>query len=148
MLVIAQIQEDADILTTMSLGLDWKVSVHGPNPISNYNLYPFVFDSPPLPLKTKLQGVVVEISLLSDGIQEPRTLSAAVNIVYSRRDQTSSAVVIYLFFKPDFITVPFAIYLMEIEKHRRSQFVHNFKLSIMSSIKNEHCLITCPLAVL
>ena len=83
-----------------------------------------------------------------NGIQDPCTPSLAVNNIYSRCEWTSSAVVIFLFFKPDVITVPFAIYLMEIEKHGRSQFVRNFKQSIMSQTKNQHCHFTWPLAVL
>lgn len=47
---------------------------------------------------------------------------------------------------PDFILMPFCHLSCGDKKQKHSQIIHNFTLSVKSSIKNEHCFITWPLA--
>lgn len=43
---------------------------------------------------------------------------------------------------PDFILMPFCHLSCGDKKQKHSQIIHNFTLSVKSSIKNEHCFIT------
>lgn len=110
-----------------------------PSPISYFYLNP-LFSSATLPLRAELQVVMIEIfPCETDNPSRPWYDISVVIIedgIYISRSKFGGNGIIIL---------TFAIYLMEIEEHGFSRFIHNLSLS---SYKTEWCFITRPLVVL
>lgn len=109
--------------------------------------YPLFWNAP-LPRRSELQGVAVEISPYWNGKTlhgDPHTLSVVVASIYVNRffqhgvlsctdfSCVTEANVVH--------TMPPAIYLMLIEKRGRLKVIHSFALSIKSSDKKQHCFV-------
>lgn len=116
---------------------------------------PLLFDCPLAPQQIVTRSSGWNLPPWSGtALQDPRTASVAADGVYvNTRDWTLQTRRLQLWWfllrysgNPGIITMPFAIYLIKMEKHGFSQFVRNFSPSIVSSHKKEQCVVTRPLA--
>ena len=116
-----------------------------PNQISKFLPCP-LFLNEPSPLRTEIWGNVFEISAYEMGqafaTLKCHQMTLMVFTLWLDISNMVSSTVISFPGSPVIITMPIAIYLMKIEKHGRSQFVHNFMTSIKPSYYKEHCFVT------
>ena len=117
----------------------------GPIPFPSFYPCP-LFLNEPSPLRTEIWGNVIEISAYEMGqafaTLKCHQMTLMVFTLWLDISNMVSSTVISFPGSPVIITMPIAINLMKIEKHGRSQFVHNFMTSIKPSYYKEHCFVT------
>lgn len=130
-----------------STGQDMKSTTGSfSRPVSQFPVLPLplLFDCPLAPQQIVTRSSGWNLPPWSGtALQDPRTASVAADGVYvNSRDWTFQTRRLQLWWfllrysgNPGIITMPFAIYLIKMEKHGFSQFVRNFSLSIVSSHK-------------